>query len=337
MPIKNSALKLTSPSDESSQWAILALTRFFLAMVVVVGHLCSLVTGSDSWTYVGLYFNQGSAVLGFFIISGYSISSSLDKNPEQFYRRRFIRIYPVYILVIIISVIMSVTILKAGLIWPQGAATGPTELFEVVCAFFMLQMILVPAIPIIGQIWSIAPEWWYYIFAPYIRKLNTVTVVSLIAFSLAFNISFPPPGGDNQNYKYGLVIIALAWLWLSGFLYHRHRKSYIAILLIVIPSLVANFYGVFTGKSLFITILIILIVQINTYKLKQRTKILFNNLGDISYPLYLIHPAIFELFIYLKIHSPSLILVTSLTLSLLIVIKYERPISTYLRRALVFK
>jgi peptidoglycan/LPS O-acetylase OafA/YrhL len=78
-----------------SEWAVLALMRFFLAFVVLNRHL--MMVYSDGNDIFGLKeFGSFSAVVGFFIISGYSIHFSIKREEEGFYIRRIRRIYPTY-------------------------------------------------------------------------------------------------------------------------------------------------------------------------------------------------------------------------------------------------
>jgi peptidoglycan/LPS O-acetylase OafA/YrhL len=88
------------------QWKVLAGLRFFLAWIVVCYHLKNFIPdyGKDFLCTFGK-LNGLTAVLGFLLISGYSIAHSLTKNPEGFYNRRFLRIYPLYFCAVIVSLI----------------------------------------------------------------------------------------------------------------------------------------------------------------------------------------------------------------------------------------
>lgn len=86
------------------QWPVLGGLRFFLAWVVLCSHLRHSVPAGDLLMSFQ-NFNNFSAVLGFLLISGFSIAHSVSKATEGFYRRRFIRVYPLYLAAIIISII----------------------------------------------------------------------------------------------------------------------------------------------------------------------------------------------------------------------------------------
>lgn len=143
------AIKLTEAVltlRDEPRWAVLAALRFFLSLVVVVGHCCSLVSGPSDWTFVGLWLNQGSAVFGFFILSGYSIAASLEQSPTGFYRRRMLRIWPLYLGCIAFGLLVSLRI-PNGFIWPTGVNMPPTSAGSIAASLLMLQAIVGPAIP----------------------------------------------------------------------------------------------------------------------------------------------------------------------------------------------
>jgi peptidoglycan/LPS O-acetylase OafA/YrhL len=74
--------------------------RLLLALMVVFGHFKTLpgLSPADGW------FGYGDlAVDAFFIVSGYLIAGSIDRQPHLlgFYVRRFFRIYPLYLVFIL--------------------------------------------------------------------------------------------------------------------------------------------------------------------------------------------------------------------------------------------
>lgn len=83
-----------TPNSQSSQrWAVLGGLRFALAALVLVGH-ARYCTPTYRWVQFLAQFGSFSAVLGFFLISGYSIAHSYDRRPDGFFRRRIQRLAP---------------------------------------------------------------------------------------------------------------------------------------------------------------------------------------------------------------------------------------------------
>lgn len=92
----------------------MGLLRFLLAIAVVIEH---------SSNFFGLTLTGGVvAVQGFFMISGFYMAMILDRKYAKgirgtflFYSNRLLRIFPIYWVVLLLAVLVSV----AGVIWPQ--------------------------------------------------------------------------------------------------------------------------------------------------------------------------------------------------------------------------
>jgi peptidoglycan/LPS O-acetylase OafA/YrhL len=89
--------------DKGASWELLALIRFLLAAIVMVSHSGTTVLANPLFRWIA-DFGAFTAVLAFLILSGYSIGHSYDRKADGFYRRRLLRIYPMYALAISYSV-----------------------------------------------------------------------------------------------------------------------------------------------------------------------------------------------------------------------------------------
>jgi peptidoglycan/LPS O-acetylase OafA/YrhL len=279
-------------NEERSKWAVLAATRFFLASVVLVGHL-DYLPGQHPWTLIGRAFNQGSAVYGFLVISGYSIAASLERSSTGFYARRIRRIWPSYL----VSVAMGVAV-AASISHPVQFATHiairPLNWVEVLAALTMTQTFLAPALSADGQIWTLAVEWWDYMIAPTLRRCATPVVAALMVASLAFFLLVPVPTNPADDTG-GRMFLILAWWWLSGFLYYRHRGTALGTALLFAPPLIAATCR-FVGLAAVFGIAAVALCE--SLKLSKNLTRIFDWLGDLSYPLYLVHvPVMFALFL----------------------------------------
>lgn len=268
---------------DSSQWAVLAATRFVLASVVLTGHL-NYLPGYHPWTAVGLFLNQGSAVYGFLMISGYSIAASLDRSAEGFFARRFRRIWPSYLVSLALGVAVALAV-KRPVHLTANVVLQPLVWSELLASLTMTQTFLAPALSADGQIWTLAVEWWDYMLAPVIRRWSTPILSVIVAISLAYYCLVPPPE-NPANTTGGWMFLVLAWWWLSGFLYYRHRGTALGYALLVLPPLFAASYG-WIGRAAFIGIAAL--ASCEYIALSDRVSRLFNWLGDLSYPLYLVH------------------------------------------------
>jgi peptidoglycan/LPS O-acetylase OafA/YrhL len=90
------------PRDRAISWASLAVLRFALAMIVFATHLV-FFTGYGGWTEAVASLDGKAAVIGFLLISGFSIAASSDRDRDGFYRRRFLRVYRLYCFVVLFA------------------------------------------------------------------------------------------------------------------------------------------------------------------------------------------------------------------------------------------
>ncbi|WP_294540150.1 acyltransferase, partial [uncultured Rhodoblastus sp.] len=304
-----------------SRWEVLALTRFILAFIVMVGHENYFIDLLTGWSKFGLWLNQGSAVFGFLIISGYSIAASLDRQPDGFFWRRVTRIYPTYIVAIVLAIAVSF-LLKGKIIVATGDNIPPPTFLEIFSTVFMLQSFVSRPIPLAGQLWTVAIEWWNYILAPYFAKLKAIPLYIFGATSLLYNITTCPP--DASVLKYGLAFIAVSWYWVSGFLYYKHRKSPIGYVVLFTPVIMASVSGTFVGRAVIIAVVAIALCE--ELPVGPKLSIIFRWLGDISYPIYAYHVAVIFGLYSIGVHSSVILTCVVITLSALSLHWIERPI-----------
>jgi peptidoglycan/LPS O-acetylase OafA/YrhL len=283
-------MKPTQNPTSSTQWAILAALRFFLATVVVLGHF-SILVRSDHSGIVGLgYLHALSAVFGFFIISGFSIAASLDRENTGFYRRRVARVWPLYLSAIAFALVLRTFVLPGGFTWPQGGVTPHPSALPLIASLLMLQTIIAHPIPFLGPIWSLAGEWWHYMIAPVLKRLNTAALLAWIAISFIFFLRLHAPGpgvGCMDGFTHGEAVLGLSWVWVSGFLYYRFRGTSSGFVLLMVPSLFALTIEHSPGVPMFIAILVLILSEGHVFPKKSIA--FLNFLGDWSYPIYLFH------------------------------------------------
>ncbi len=99
--------------ENRTHWAVLAGARFVLSVIVLLCHLSIVARGLIS--NFAEQFNAFSAVIAFFLISGYSIHLSILRDGRGYFARRFWRIYPIYVASLLLSIVLIFTIkLTAG-------------------------------------------------------------------------------------------------------------------------------------------------------------------------------------------------------------------------------
>jgi peptidoglycan/LPS O-acetylase OafA/YrhL len=89
------------------------LLRVVLALFVVLGHFKTLPGVNPAH---GIFGYADFAVDAFFVVSGYLVTGSFDKQPHVsgFYVRRFFRVYPLYLVVVIVQAVVMVRLLPGG-------------------------------------------------------------------------------------------------------------------------------------------------------------------------------------------------------------------------------
>jgi peptidoglycan/LPS O-acetylase OafA/YrhL len=282
-------------SNTPSQWAVLALLRALLAFIVVATHLVWFIPETPAWLQLVWSLDGKSAVIGFLLVSGYSIHASLSAKEDGFIQRRFLRIYPLYFTCILFTVGLE--------IWQGGVVEVSHHRFEtegVIAAvgnFLLLQMFLVKTVAFNGPAWSISVEFFYYLCAKRARKYSAlagiVVVLSLLSFIL--------PRRDDLGIAYTMLTkfaaLTYAWPWITGFFLWQGKSLWVMLSLAAGSIAVATSPYYISGRYALVTYIfsVAIILLSNRIQLSGRLCKVFNLLGDLSYPLYLVHLPIFIL------------------------------------------
>ena len=215
----------------------------------------------------------------------------------------------------------------------MGPHANPPTGRIIVASFLMLQAVIAPGLPIVGQIWSLSAEWWHYVVAPWLTKLRAWWLLLFIAASfVCFMKISPPPGGGAEGFLYGLSFVTLSWLWVSGFLYQRWKRAPIGWLLLAVPSIYAWHRGQFTGVPLFVTIGVMILCS--EIRLPARAREICNFLGEVSFPLYLFHTIVLILFASYGVSNTVVMVLSALAASVAMLYLVDYPCQKYGRRHL---
>lgn len=277
------------------QWQVLAGLRFFLAWIVFCNHLRWFLPRESLLVRFG-EFSAFSAVLGFLFISGYSIANSLTKKSEGFYKRRFIRVYPLYFLGVIVS-LLPFLFLDSEIQTPyDNFIFAKSNLKEIIGNLLFLNGFIIEPISSNPILWILSLEIVCYLIAPFLIKLSNQKIyclitVSALAYAIYPDFSLP----YYSHLKYGLGIVFLSWSWLLGFIYFREKtnKNAVNTKIVIISTgcilLGANGFPE-ARLQIFTYVLTCLTVMYSQYiKLPKRLLNVFQYLGSISYSLYVFH------------------------------------------------
>ena len=306
------------------QWSKLAALRFVLASIVAFNHL-------EEMTPIGVFsiipmLGAFESILGFLLVSGYSIGVSYRKEPTHFLWRRIKRIYPVYLASLVLM----------GIVLYSGPHALPAASEWAINLLFLNQLLV--ATSIVGPAWSLSLEFWLYCLTPLLftlsdKSIKRLAVASFIAFCAytcgrtLFHWTY------FSGTAFGLNLLLLAFIWLSGLRLARNKEVGGSGRIRIMQSIVAMF-----------TIYIALSIAIQAaYRFKHgelaqffqidlipfifrmctlaAVALLFRNiirqgpggkpsawmrmLGDVSFPLYMLHIPVFELLKRTAIESPT--------------------------------
>jgi peptidoglycan/LPS O-acetylase OafA/YrhL len=292
------------------KWSMLAGLRFALASIVAINHLAEYA----DLGFLALIprFGAFEAILGFLLISGYSISVSYLKEPEHFIFRRFKRVYPIYIASIVITLVVTFFILH------QAAPPWWSLVFNLL---FLNQ--LFTATSFVGPAWSLSLEFWLYCLAPTLimarpewnRFLVYISFFCYLLYTACRTIYHLP---YYSGVGYGANLLFLSFIWICGlrlaredsngksilrdialiFTLHLALSAGIQFLSRVKHHSIGMFfsYDLISFSMQFLTLFFVFWIfsyRVTSQDSGRRRSGLLRFLGDISYPLYLIHIPIY--------------------------------------------
>lgn len=209
-------IKLQTSTRKEFDYILEAL-RGFLSIIVVVSHIIVFNINFEPNFFPSNLTNirlpAQLAVLIFFVLSGYVIGLSTPKmetknDIAKYFKKRIIRIYPIYLISIILSVLVA-----------KESYSFTTILSNLTFTQIIFQSVIFENSPI----WSLQYEVVYYlVFIPILYfRLNPIKLCILSIFiSILSYIAFPFINIPVLiSYSVGLVF------WLSGLILASHFKG----------------------------------------------------------------------------------------------------------------
>jgi peptidoglycan/LPS O-acetylase OafA/YrhL len=195
-------------TPQFDKWSLLAGFRFFLALIVAAGHLGSF--SAPSALLAIAWLNPFHAILGFLLVSGYSVGSSYLVEKHGFLKRRILRIYPIYLGALVLSLSVWFTIFH-----------GKFPKWETVAAnlFFLNQ--IVTNFSLIGPAWSLSLEFWLYCMLPFLFRKSPSVLRTLCYGSFFLYLVYTLGRSAFHwpyycNTSYGLNLPILSFVWICG-------------------------------------------------------------------------------------------------------------------------
>lgn len=346
---------------------LIQILRGIASMLVVLYHMARNFSEILQQSFFFNIFNFGwSGVDIFFVLSGFIIAyanQNFVAEPTKvvtFLKRRFIRIFPIYWIVISLF-------LAAQLVFPLFYRSH----FELSSANFLATYLLLPGhVMINGVSWTLTNELFFYllftlaILIP-VKKYSLYLLLAYFVLLLVYALTGLDLAGGNgyiellvspMNIEFFLGVfivliidkISKKWVWpllltgillfLTGAYFSNHEIGMISNGVNPLLNRVVLF-----GFPSFLVILAIVKIELNK---PIPVKKIFLHLGDASYSIYLIHLPLAAAFykILRKLHiynAPLLILLNCLLFATICFIgiimyqKIEKPLIKKLNKALL--
>ncbi len=207
---------------------------------------------------------------------------------------------------------------------------------------------------VIPPAWSLSLEIVFYLLVPFIVRRSTVVLVSLLLAScairlgLAYGFGFVEDPWPTRFFPSEFAFFVLGMLAYRLVAKRRTRPwsalgaSYLAACAVVVACLAANRFG-HVNAGLFSKAALAtfaLIAAIPWLFLLTRHNKLDRNVGEYSYPLYLCHVLVFELYGLLAWSSPCsayLMIAGAVGFAVLLTIAGDKPVDRYRHRLLQAK
>jgi peptidoglycan/LPS O-acetylase OafA/YrhL len=290
--------------DKASEHNNFTLLRLLLALMVVFGHF-KLLSGTS---YPIFPFNLADlAVDGFFVVSGYLITASYDGRPQlrPFYIRRLFRLYPLYIIVVLVQAVIMLAILHWGAV---GSALHYVAVNAVFLNFLQYHIgTLLAGMPNPGinpSLWTLKIEVAFYIVLPFlwmlVRRWGGGFLLAIFVLSVLYDFGLRHVGmvtlakqlpGQMQFFVLGMAAYAyrgrlrLSAGWASVFFF-----CLLPIIALLLTSHFAVIYPLTVATAVFLLACRMPAVPIRT---------------DISYGVYLLHGPVIQFSLILGLFNDS--------------------------------
>ena len=288
--------------------------RLFLALSVINLH-----TGTKVFGLEGI--NGFASVQVFFIISGFYMALILNTKYDSahnldFYKNRFLKIYPTFFVASLLGLIAT---------WPTFSVifselTIRAKLFSFVSNFLIIGQDAAWSVclsnksgsctpaenaTVNGPAWSLAVEILFYMFAPFILRSFRKTIIFLI-FGFVWQVGlqliqyptlgrYPFKSNDAISFNYNLYPSSFTFFALGALVYFLYSSSserkYYQIMFLAIPFSLIDIYLPWWQIILFSTVVPGLFHITRNFPIDRW-------LGDLSYPIYILHWPI----MYILIH-----------------------------------
>lgn len=247
----------------------------------------------------------------FFVLSGFLISYLMLKEQEEvgrfslknFYMRRILRIWPVYLLVLLIGFVIFPIVRDVILHEPYAETANPIYYLLFLSNFDQIANTSLPFGVGLGPTWSVSIEEQFYLIWPlfllvFRRKKFIWAIALVLLFSISSTLIF---GLSNKHTVYCMTYLSIGGLFAYFSYYHQDlvRKAtflsgWVFLLIVAVLFWFMHLSSIGQGGFYIIIMIALVIGYLITYQCfsgrAQLKKIPFlESIGKYTYGLYLYH------------------------------------------------
>ncbi len=326
-----------APPIQSDAWHSLSLVRFFLALIVGAHHLAffSPVELNVAMRALGSLGGH-AAVISFLLISGFSIAHSIHHQPAGFVRRRVWRIYPIYLTGLIFALGVLVYTAESSTLMAKLQQNGGMFLAHA----FMLQGVVSPVMPVNTPLWTLSLEWWLYMLAPLFLACTGKTMLRVVAVLVLGFLSWLFLWrylGSYNRVLYGGNLLFMGVFWVLGFLFYFYRSlawSNVALVLGVWMLTAINRESLDGNSQITLVLGCAGLIAGHWVPWPKKLVPLIKLLGEISFPLYILHMPFYKLAVEsFHVTNGTVLLTSAVALALLAHLLIEKPLRSVGRKS----
>jgi exopolysaccharide production protein ExoZ len=296
------------------KFKLIQVFRGVAAMLVIMHHLIANSINHLNYVTYNNFFNFGFiGVDFFFVLSGFLITyihfpdleSPKKDSTINFFKKRFIRIYPIYW---VVAIITTAIYFKSTPIFMQEAGIKMDFNSLQTLKFLFQSFLLIPneAIRLIGVAWTLSYEILFYIIfgIGIIFGFKKAKIIAGVWIVLILIFSFTPPS-NNEYLRFLFNVIIIEFLMGCVVAYLIRKKINISfkytlpLIIILFVLLLKNIHinGLVFHRDIYNVTLMALFFSLITYSCvrfdQKNTSIkipaLLILIGDASYSIYLSH------------------------------------------------
>ncbi len=311
-------------TDTKPHYDLLDGLRGVAALIVIGFHLFECYPDDHIFSHGYL------AVEFFFILSGFVIGYAYDERWKnntmtisEFLKRRVVRLHPMVVVGVVLGVIAYCV--QGCEQWDHTPVAWIMVLLAALCSFFMLPALGGSAIevrgfgemfPLNGPMWSLFFEYiGSFLYALILHRLSSrilSVIVSLSAVGIlvyAVNDNWLGEGWAVGEYGYGFLggFLLMSFSFTTGLLMSRKFKpikirgafwicTVALIILFAIPNFGSKWDGIYEAVCVIFVLPLLVYIGASGKVTDKWSSFVCKFLGDISYPVYIVHYPFMYLF-----------------------------------------